>query len=355
MQGMSSVRAAIVVVALVLVAAACAPSPTPALPPGSEHDGLRVMTYNVLGMQADSQLYREHAGWAARVDQLRPDVLVVQEVQSDDVSALRDLPATEYVLAAYQPWACDVKPSPEGVAILVRAGLDVLGGGGRHLGSSCVDPTVRRVLVWAEVQLESGPFRIYGTHLTSGEGAAEASRNAQIGQLRSIVDEDDPAGAGRWVLAGDFNVAPDSAGYRLLVDGVEGDPGPGPLLDTFVEAHPGAADPSSCPTVLDGDALGMQALLADPQHVRDCGYTAGWAKDDNWIGCDLLSLCTSWERRRDTSVRMRIDGVLRPAGGPVEVLHTFVPNRADADWAAPGAEWFRLSDHLPSVVDLAVG
>ena len=29
-----------------------------------------------------------------------------------------------------------------------------------------------------------------------------------------------------------------------------------------------------------------------------------------------------------------------------------VPNRSDADWASPGAEWFRLSDHLPYVVDL---
>jgi endonuclease/exonuclease/phosphatase family metal-dependent hydrolase len=355
MRGINWVRGAVVAVALVLVAAACVPSPRPELPPAGGHDGLRVMTYNVLGMQADANVFDEHAGWAARVDQLQPDVLVVQEAQSDDVSALRDLPVTEYVLAAYQPWACDLKPSPEGVAILVRAGIEVLDGGGRHLGASCVDPTVRRVLVWADVQLEGGPLRVYGTHLTAGEGAAEGSRHAQIEQLRAIADEDDAPGARRWLVAGDFNVAPDDAGYELLLEGPTGRPGPGPLLDTFVEAQPAASDPSSCPTVLEGDSAAMAALLADPQHVRGCGYTAGWAKDDNWIGCDLLSLCNSWERRRDTSVRMRIDGVLRPAGGPFEVLGTHVPNRADPDWAAPGAEWFRLSDHLPYVVDLLVG
>jgi hypothetical protein len=45
---------------------------------------------------------------------------------------------------------------------------------------------------------------------------------------------------------------------------------------------------------------------------------------------------------------------MRPDGGPVTVANAFVPNRADPDWASPGAEWYRLSDHLPYLVDLSV-
>jgi len=349
------VRGLVLAAVVTAIAAACAPPPPPEVPPGSGHDGLRVMTYNLLGAQADAQVFSEHAGWAARVDQLQPDVLVVQEAQTEDVSALRDLPATDYVLAAYQTWACDLKPNREGVAILVRAGLDVVDSGARHLGASCIDPTMRRVLVWADVQLATGPFRVYSTHLTAGGGAAEASRRAQIEELRRFAAEQDPTGARRWVVTGDLNVTPESSDYRLLLDGPPGGDGTGPLVDTFVESSPAAGDPLVCPSVADDDVAGMQLLLASPGLVRTCGYTAGWPKDDNWIGCDLLSLCTSWERRRDLSVRIRIDDVLRPAGGPVEVLAAHVPNRADPDWAAPGAEWFRLSDHLPYVVDLAVG
>ena len=348
------IRGVVVAGVLTALVAACAPSPPPDVPPGSGHDGLRVMTYNLLGAQADALVVSEHAGWAARVDQLQPDVLVVQEAQTEDVSALRDLPATDYVLAAYQTWQCDLKPNPEGVAILVRAGLPVVDSGTRHLGASCADPTMRRVLVWADVQLDGGPFRIYGTHLTAGGGAAEASRRAQIEELRSFAAAQDPAAERRWVVSGDVNVTPDSDDYRLLLEGPAGGDGAPTLVDTFVESSPPAGDPSTCPSVADGDDAGMQLLLATPSLVRTCGYTAGWPKDDNWIGCDLLSLCTSWERRRDLSVRIRIDDVLRPAGGPVSVLGTYVPNREDPDWAAPGAEWFRLSDHLPYVVDLAV-
>ena len=353
-RGSSWARRTALAAVLAGVVGACAPPPSPQVPPGAGHEGLRVMTYNLLGAQADALVYSEHAGWAARIDQLQPDVLVVQEAQTEDVSALRDLPLTDYVLAVYQTWECDLKPNREGVAILVRSGVDLLGGGSRHLGASCVDPTMRRVLAWADVQLESGPFRIYGTHLTAGGGAAAASRNAQIEELRRFAAAQDPDGARRWVLAGDVNVTPDSDGYRLLLEGSADSAEAGTLVDTFVEHSPVAADPSACPSVADGDTAAMQVLLANSDGVRQCGYAAGWPKDDNWIGCDLLSLCVSWEQRRDTSVRIRIDDVLRPAGGPVEVLDAVVPNRADPDWAAPGAEWYRLSDHLPYLVDLAV-
>ncbi|HLU41894.1 MAG TPA: hypothetical protein VKZ55_05815, partial [Microthrixaceae bacterium] len=115
---------------------------------------------------------------------------------------------------------------------------------------------------------------------------------------------------------------------------------------------PGAADPATCPSVPEGDEAAMAQLLADPEHVRRCGYTGGWPKDSNLLACDLLSLCVSWQEREQLSVRIRIDHVMRPDGGPVQVVRGFVPNRADTDWASPGAEWFRLSDHLPYVVDL---
>ena len=347
-------RSVVAVMALGAVLAACTPSPTPQLPPGDGHDGLRVMTYNLLGAQADAAVYSEHAGWAARVDQLQPDVLVVQEAQTEDVSALRDLPTTDYVLAVYQTWECDLKPNREGVAILVRAGVEALGGGARHLGASCTDPTMKRVLAWADLQLEGGSFRVYGTHLTAGGGGAQASRNAQIEELRRFVAAQDATGVRRWVVTGDVNVTPHSDGYRLLLEGSPSSAEAGTLVDTFVEASPVADDPVACPSYAVGDVAGMQFLLANPDRVRACGYAAGWPKDDNWVGCDLLSLCVSWEQRRDSSVRIRIDDVLRPAGGPVEVVGAHVPNRSDPDWAAPGAEWFRLSDHLPYVVDLAI-
>lgn len=338
--------------ALALVVASCVPSPAPTpLTPAPPADGVRVMTYNVLGAQADGNVYSEWAGWAARIDQLQPDVVVLQEAQGDDVSAVLGLATTDYALASYRTWECDLKGNPEGVAILVRSTVPVTSAGGTHVGASCVDPSVRRVVVWVDLALESGPLRVYGTHLTAGGGSSAASREAQIRAIRALITMGDPLGARRWLFAGDMNVAPGSAGYELLVAG--DDPGDTRYLDTFAESHPNAADTAVCPTV-PSDPVSMAALLADPERVRDCGYTAGWPKDDNLVGCDLLSLCTSWERRRDSSVRERIDFVLRPEAGPVEVSAVFVPNRADADWAAVGSEWFRLSDHLPYVVDLSV-
>jgi endonuclease/exonuclease/phosphatase family metal-dependent hydrolase len=347
-------RAAGAVLAVALTAAGCAPPPGP-LDPAQGTDGLRVMTWNLLGMQADGALYSEHAGWAARLDQFRPDVLVVQEAQADDVGALVSLPSTDYVVAAYLQWECDLKPSPEGVAVLVRADREVLGAGSTHIGASCVDPTMRRVVAWADVEVDGAPLRVVGTHLTAGGGSAALSRVAQIRALRQLLADAGAAVGDRWVLAGDVNVAPDSSGWSLLVDGDVSSTAPGSLVDAVGSLRPEAADPVLCPTVAANDAAGMAALWADPQRVRTCGYTAGWPKDTDWFACDVLSLCTSWEQRRDTSVRTRIDVVLLAPDSGLEVLAAEVPGRTDPDWATPGAEWFRLSDHLPVVVDLRAG
>lgn len=338
--------------------AACAPAPvdpTPPdpLPPVPSGGDLRVMTYNLLGAQADAAVFSEHAGWAARVDQLRPEVLVVQEAQAPDVAALVALPQTRYVVAAHVLWECDLKPDREGVAVLVRSDVDLSGGGGTNIGTGCVDPGMKRVLVWADVSVGGAPVRVYGTHLTAGGGQAAESRHAQILRIREAIAAHDAGGDARWLLAGDVNTVPGDLGYQLLVGTAPGTPG-GRWVDTFVEDSPGSDDPAVCPTVSESDAAGMAALWANPEHVRACGFTAGWPKDSDWIACELLSMCVSWEQRRDTSVRMRIDDVLRAEGGPFEVVSTFVPNRTDDDWAWPGAEWFRLSDHLPYVVDLDV-
>jgi len=311
------------------------------------------MTYNLLGAQADGSVYSEWAGWAARIDQLQPDVIVLEEAQSDDVSAIVTTTTTPYRVAAYRQWQCDAKGNPEGVAILVRSTIALTGAGGTDIGQSCVDPSMKRVLVWADLQLASGPLRVYGTHLTAGSGQSALSREAQIRAIRTTVRNDDPVDARRWVLAGDVNTTPGAFAYRLLTGNVATEPAPYRFVDTVAELHPNAANPAVCPTVPD-DQASMAALLADPAHVRDCGYTAGWPKDDNPIGCDLLSLCNSWELRRDTSVRERIDDVFRAEDGPVSATATFVPNRTDPDWAAVGSEWFHLSDHLPYVVDLAI-
>jgi len=339
-------------VVLAVLATACAPPPPGGITPDPPVAGIRVMTYNVLGAQADAVVYDEHAGWAARIDQLQPDVLVVQEAQTDDVTALRALMRTGYALAAYQKWACDLKTDREGVAILVKMTTTVVvGGGGTNVGGSCADPTMRRVLVWADLEFDGAPLRVYGTHLTAGGGAAAQSRTTQIELIRARIAADLPDVGDRWLLAGDMNFVPGSADYRLILDGTATAPAPGRMLDTFAELQPAAADPGTCPSFADTPAT-QAYLLSVPELVRSCGYTAGWAKDTNPLQCDVFSLCTSWEIRKDTSVRSRIDMVLRPAGGPFDVTRAVNPSRSDADWAWPGAEWFRLSDHLPYVVDL---
>lgn len=336
---------AVAVLAALVAVAGCAPSPPPdALTPTPSATGLRVMTYNVLGAQGDANGYNERAGWSARISQLLPDVVVLQEVQSDDLSAIVARTGGAYVIAAHLRWQCDLKGIKEGVAILVRSTIPA-SGDGTHVGLTCTDPTMKRVLVWADLQLDSGPFRVYGTHLTAGGGQSAMSRAAQINAIRDMVAMSDPSNARRWLLAGDLNVTPGSAGYRSMFEG---------YVDTVAEGSPAAVDPVTCPSVSSTDPEGLAHLLAHPDIVRACGYTAGWPKDDNPLGCDLLSLCTSWMRRRDESVRERIDYVMVPEGGPIDVHQAFVPNRDDPDWASPGSEWFRLSDHLPTVVDLSI-
>lgn len=344
--------AASALVALGVLAACAPPAPPAPLPPSPSEQGLRVMTYNLLGVFGDHAVFSEHGGWAARVDQLRPDVLVLQEAQGDDVQAILSRTSTEYSLAAFTRWECDVKPEREGVAILVRSVHRVVASGGTHVGRTCFEPTVRRVLVWADLAVPGGTFRIYGTHLTAGGSDTTGSRPAQIREIRQRIAQDDPERNGRWLVVGDLNFTPGSYSSRLMAGEVAGEPVDVRTVDTFAELHPAAGDPAACPSYADGDDVGMQFLLANPEQVRTCGYTAGWAKDDDWVGCGLLSLCVAWEERRDTSVRSRIDYVLRAEGGPVQVIAGFVPNRADADWAVAGSEWFRLSDHLPYVVDL---
>lgn len=340
------------IVVFLLVACTAPPGPLPPRPP---ERGLRVMTFNVLGAQGDGRVFSEQAGWAARIDQHRPDVVVLQEAQGDDVAAVRGLTITDYTLASYLQWECDLKPEREGVAILVRSTIAVLASGGTHVGESCLDPTVQRVLVWADLEVAGAPFRVYGTHLTAGEAASAASRDAQIREIRRIVSDADAARDGRWVLAGDLNAAPGTSSYDLLIRGDGGASTATRLVDTYAELSPAAADAAQCPVVDADDVPGMQFLWDNPDHVRRCGYTAGWPKDSNWLLCDLLSLCTSWDQRRVTSVRNRVDMVLRSENGPVAVRSAYVPNRTERDWAVPGVEWYRLSDHLPYVVDLAIG
>lgn len=346
-------RVALIAVVALTVLGCVPPSAPSTLDPRTATSGLRVMTYNLLGAQADDRVFDEHAGVAARVDQLRPDVLVLQEAQSDDVVALLTRTSTKYRLASYLQWNCDTKPAPEGVAILVRDTITVSDSGRRHVGETCVNPTVRRVLVWADLELPGGPVRVYGTHLTAGSGPAGESRIQQIREIRNQIAGDDPSNAGRWLFAGDMNTAPGKPDFRLITDGEPGADSVA-MTDTFAEISVTAADPAACPTLSSGDAAGLAFLMANPTLVAACGYTAGWPKDDNFFGCDVLSWCTSWQQRAELPVRDRIDDVFRSRTGPVRAINGFVPNPGDSDWAAPGAEWFRLSDHLPYVVDVDI-
>lgn len=350
---MSTRRWVLVVTGLVIASACASPPPSP-LPPAPPADGLRVMTYNLLGVNGDDAVFNEHAGWAARIDQINPDVVVLEEAQAADVQAIVGRTSTAYVLVAYAQWECDLKPEREGVAILVKATIATLGGGGTSIGESCVNPTVKRVMVWADLDLAAGPLRVYGTHLSQPGVDYDGSRNNQIRLVKSFATSEDHADDRRWVLAGDLNVRPGDSSYRLLTGADPNEPGPYGLVDSWAQLTPDAADPVQCPTYSSGDATGMAYLWANPDVVRRCGYSAGWPKDDNWLACNVFSLCVAWEQRQVTSVRERLDYVLIPEGGPVRAVAGFVPNRADDDWAAAGQEWFRLSDHLPYVVDLDV-
>jgi endonuclease/exonuclease/phosphatase family metal-dependent hydrolase len=332
------------------VAVACAPTPPGPLPGDGGTTALRVMTYNVLGAQADHRLFDEYAGWAARITQLQPDVVVLQEAQSADVFGLRLKLRGTYVRAIHTRWACDAKPDAEGVAILVRADHAVEGTGGTNIGSSCAHPSMRRVLAWADLTVDGHAVRVYGTHLSAGSGAAAASRAAQIEAVRERIGTEIARGERRIVLAGDMNVAPDGSEYPHLVGSVASPP---LLSDAFAAVHPHAADAARCPSIATTDAAGLAALWADPSLAADCGYSAGWPKDDNFLGCDVASWCVSWLDRAAASPSERIDYVL--IGPGVGVAAARVPSRADADWASPGAEWFRLSDHLPVVADLSLG
>jgi endonuclease/exonuclease/phosphatase family metal-dependent hydrolase len=336
-----------------VVLAACSPPPEAPGPlaPFPPEGSLRVMSWNLLGAQGDDRVFSEHAGWVARVDQLAPHVVVLQEAQSDDVAAIVGRSEVGYRTASYEQWACDLKPEREGVAILVRADVTVSDGGGGHTGLACLDPSMRRVFVWADISLEGvGPLRVWGTHLTAGGGLAAQSRGAQLRELEQLIADADDADTGRWLLAGDLNLTPHEPEFRSLLGGSVRPLGP--VLDVYAESSPDAADATLCPGVSADDTSGMAVLLADADLVRRCGYTAGWPKDDNWLACDVLSLCESWQQRRASTVRARIDYVLRSDASPYRATGAFVPNRMDPDWGAPGAEWYRLSDHLPVVVDL---
>ena len=194
---------------LAVVVAACVPSSPPErLEPTPVPDGVRVMTYNLLGAQADGNVFDEWAGWAARLDQLRPDVVVLQEAQGDDVSAILGRTTTPYALASYRIWECDAKGNPEGVAILVRTSIAVVGAV-EPVGESCIDPGSD--VFWCGPTSMVGPFGVRH-HLTGRRSAA--SRGADPGD-QADHHRADPGDDRRWLFAGDVNVTPGSFGYRL--------------------------------------------------------------------------------------------------------------------------------------------
>jgi endonuclease/exonuclease/phosphatase family metal-dependent hydrolase len=187
---------------------------------------------------------------------------------------------------------------------------------------------MRRVLAWADLTVDGHAVRVYGTHLSAGSGAAAASRAAQIEAVRERIGTEIARGERRIVLAGDMNVAPDGSEYPHLVGSVASPP---LLSDAFAAVHPHAADAARCPSIATTDAAGLAALWADPSLAADCGYSAGWPKDDNFLGCDVASWCVSWLDRAAASPSERIDYVL--IGPGVGVAAARVPSRADADWA----------------------
>ena len=177
--------------------------------------GLVIVSYNIRG----GRDVNDRANLDRQLDLLRslsPDVAALQEVDRDwersgSVDQCEYLAAGLGMHAVYAPnllgeWNSEAHPAQYGVAVLWK-------GHARSNGSNALPGLPGREprgFAWVELEHEGRPFVAVSTHL----GRCAVGR---LWQVESLLD---------WVsrrsapvlLAGDFNMGPDSSGYESMTE-----------------------------------------------------------------------------------------------------------------------------------------
>jgi endonuclease/exonuclease/phosphatase family metal-dependent hydrolase len=262
----------------------------------------------VLGAEAGTH---QHRLLAQRLHALAPDVVCLQEARRPLVRRLRralpDLGAATFVSKR-----CErrLPPWQEGLATL--ATTRPVRTAGHDLGAG------RRVAVESVHHVGETVLHLFNVHLDTE--TVERARNVEA--LLALCAQR-CAGGGVPVVVGDLNTKPRPAHHPdRAYDALRS----GGFVDAVAELEPAAADPARCP--------GVAGSAPTLDECARCGYT-------------------NWHAARHPSERVgppqqRLDYVLVPADGAVEVVAARTPTPADADF-----EGFRpISDHVPVVADL---
>jgi len=316
--------------AVVLLAAACGAGSVRSSSAASPAvAGVRLMTWNIWGQYADGVGFDEQRGIAARIGELHPDVVGLSEAQNGDISRILSLLGHTYTDVERLPETCDKSLN---VTILVRrsggAVQRVVSAGGVHIANTCKQPSDPdlRALCWVDLKLRNGStFRAYVTHLSSFDNTAV--KRHEIDRVRRTIAGH--AGS-RWALAGDMNAQPRDADFARLIGGAP------KYRDAYAVVHPGADKCTSMPST----EYSKPKVPANQKKARDCGYTFWYTG--------------SWQVRAKFLPWIALDHVFLPPTSHVRVGAARVPQRTDADWAKAGSAWYRLSGHLPMIVDLRV-
>jgi endonuclease/exonuclease/phosphatase family metal-dependent hydrolase len=308
---------------------------------------LRAMTWNILGVHADSDHFNEQEGIARRILEYGPHVVGLQEAQFGDADSigllLNDgLGATPLYSGVWAQKPGDLKAlplvfglthcfgifdgcaNPEGVAILSR--YPILDSGAERVGSR----GKKRVVVWVAIDVpQVGRVYVYNTHLDRDR--------EQRRDLLGLIDEHVRRESASFeaILLGDMNERPGEPGYEELVAGGQ----EVAFLDSFGKVEPESVDNDVCPQRLDREPSARQ--------VDVCGYTS-------W---------THKSRRHNESPRQRLDYVFVQDGGAGSVLDSVTPKVSDPGFGCASEQpkggcaddplnYRRLSDHLPVVTTI---
>lgn len=181
---------------------------------------LSVLTLNLWNV--NEPLAARFAALAGGIEQLRPDIVCLQEVAHDLQSGRRQSDLVAQMCGL--PHVLD----HHALSILSRTPIV-------HSHSAALPEAPRdepRQVLLAETSVEGRPLLIANTHL-AWRPEMIVERKAQAGALLAALARFAPAGeAQAKILCGDFNDDPDSPAVRLVTGG-------GGFHDVFADCHPG--------------------------------------------------------------------------------------------------------------------